>query len=522
MMEENLPTFINDQEEMVVNKTVKEMLIDSLINTQQMFLHNQNKKIVEQDKVNYKMTLKIHDEYKHANINEDLIKPNKYSDKLSFRSENKEKSEAAAENHEKDASLNEKEDDQIKINTNISLNTITKSSTITPKEFNLTKENDPSIVSTSLVKITNEEEKEIFSKIPEKYSLDNHDETTPKLDNLVLSLYRNQNHISFRKNKLVTPDWHPKWKLYRVISGHTGWVRCIDVDPTNQWFVTGSNDRVIKFWDLAKGKLKLSLTGHINTVRQVIISPRHPYLFSCGEDKLIKCWDLEQNKVVRHYHGHLSGVYSLSLHPILDVLISGGRDCVAKLWDIRSKQQIMNLEGHNNNLCSILSQEFEPQVITGSHDATIRLWDIRTAKCINTLTHHKKSIRSMTLHHEDYSFISGGCDNLKVWKFPEGKFLRNISGHNAIVNAVALNKDGVLVSGGDNGSLMFWDYKSGVNFQTVDTKVQPGSLSCEAGIFAIKFDQSSTRMITGECDKTIKMWKEDDECTPENFPLNFK
>lgn len=42
------------------------------------------------------------------------------------------------------------------------------------------------------------------------------------------------------------PQWHPPWKLCRVISGHIGWVRCVAVDPTNEWFCTGSADRVIK------------------------------------------------------------------------------------------------------------------------------------------------------------------------------------------------------------------------------------------------------------------------------------
>jgi pleiotropic regulator 1 len=115
----------------------------------------------------------------------------------------------------------------------------------------------------------------------------------------------------------------------------------------------------------------------------------------------------------------------------------------------------------------------------------------------------------------------GGSDNIKVWKCPEGRFLRNISGHNAIINSVALNKDGVLVSGADNGTLNFWDYRSGALFQQEESKVQSGSLSSEAGIFAIKFDKSSTRMITAECDKTIKMWKEDENATPENFPLKY-
>lgn len=32
-------------------------------------------------------------------------------------------------------------------------------------------------------------------------------------------------------------------------------------------YTTGAADRVIKIWDLASGKLKVSLTGHVSTVR---------------------------------------------------------------------------------------------------------------------------------------------------------------------------------------------------------------------------------------------------------------
>ena len=407
-------------------------------------------------------------------------------------------------------------------------------------------------------------------------------------------------HIMPRRHaqaNLPKPEWHAPWKMMRVISGHLGWVRCIAVDPTNEWFVTGSADRTIKVWDLASGTLKLTLTGHISTVRGLAVSARSPYLFSAGGDKMVKCWDLEYNKVIRHYHGHLSGVYSLSLHPTLDLLVTGGRDSVARVWDIRTKNNVHTLTGHTQTVSGLATQAHEPQVITGSMDSTIRLWDLVAGRASAVLTNHKKAVRAIGISPLEHTFVSASADNMKKWKNPEGRFLHNITGHNCIVHGVAINEDGVLASGGDTGNLHMWDYKTGHCFQvrrapfnmprvahplrasggwgrkgawrggvlrsrpcaspsrsgsllpsrallssslasfvpppclhilsrarpqTLETIAQPGSLDSERAIYACTFDQSGSRLITGEADKTIKMWKEDPEATEQSHPVNWE
>ncbi|CAD7701045.1 unnamed protein product [Ostreobium quekettii] len=324
-------------------------------------------------------------------------------------------------------------------------------------------------------------------------------------------------------SKWPKPVWHAPWKNYRVISSHLGWVRSIAFDPSNEWFTTGSSDRTIKIWETATGKLKLTLTGHIEQVTGLAVSPRHPYMFSCGLDKKVMCWDLEYNKVIRNYHGHLSGVYSLALHPALDILMSGGRDSVCRVWDMRTKLQIFCLTGHDNTVCSILSQATDPQVITGSHDCSIRLWDLRGNTTMSTLTYHKKSVRAMTLHPHEHAFASASADNIKKFRLPNGDFLHNmLQQQRTIVNAAAVNEDGVMVTGGDNGSLWFWDWTSGNSFQRENVIVQPGSLESEAGVFAMSFDATGSRLVTCEADKTIKMWKEDTEATPETHPVAFR
>eukprot|EP01126_Amoeba_proteus_P015890 TRINITY_DN1722_c0_g1_i1.p1 TRINITY_DN1722_c0_g1~~TRINITY_DN1722_c0_g1_i1.p1 ORF type:complete len:237 (-),score=56.38 TRINITY_DN1722_c0_g1_i1:267-977(-) len=224
--------------------------------------------------------------------------------------------------------------------------------------------------------------------------------------------------------------------------------------------------------------------------------------------------------MVRHYHGHLSGVYALGLHPKLDILVSGGRDSTARVWDIRTKEEVHVLKGHSNAVTCLGLQATNPQVVTGSEDTTVRLWDLGMGKPFSTLTNHKRGVRSLVIHSIEHSFASASPDNIKKWKFPNGEFFSNFSGHNAIINTISLNQDNVFVSGADNGTITMWDWTSGYPFQQLETIVQPGSLASEAGIFACGFDLSGSRFITCETDKTIKIYKEDEEATPESHPVD--
>ena len=71
----------------------------------------------------------------------------------------------------------------------------------------------------------------------------------------------------------------------------------------------------------------------------------------------------------------------------------------------------------------------------------------------------------------------------------------------------------------DNGSLYFWDWKTGYNFQRIQSTVQPGSIDSENGIFALTWDQSGSRLLTAEADKSIKIYKEDESAV--SYPTYY-
>lgn len=331
---------------------------------------------------------------------------------------------------------------------------------------------------------------------------------------------------------LPEPLDHAPWKLKKVIAGHTGWVRAISMDAaTNTWFATGSADRTIKIWDFPSGNLKLTLTGHISTVRALAVSDRYPYLFSGGEDRKVLCWDLEQNKVVRHFHGHFHGVYAAALHPRLDLLVTGSRDGSARVWDLRTKSTVHLLTGHRSTVSAVLTGECDPQVITGSQDTEIRLWDIRQGSTVIALTQHKKGIRALAAHPTDWCFVSGGADGARRYALPDAIYLqtydrtfsqkeeknsndsdgRELVLADSILDCLAINEDGVVFGGAEDGRMMFWDYGSGRCFQQEQAIPQPGSMDCEAGVLAATFDGTGMRLLTAEVDKTIKIWAQQED-----------
>lgn len=348
------------------------------------------------------------------------------------------------------------------------------------------------------------------------------DEPNRALVKKVFSNAGDEHSVMARQEQLISqrPGWHAPWRLMRVINGHVGWVRCVAVDPVdNSWFATGSNDTSIKIWDLASGKLKLTLSGHVMTVRDLAISERHPYMFSASEDKTVRCWDLEKNMAIRNYHGHLSGVHTVAVHPTLDLVVSAGRDSVVKLWDIRTRVPVMNLIGHKSPINRVRCLPVDPQVVSCATDANIRLWDITAGKSLKILTHHKRSVRDFALHPSEFSMASACTDDIRSWKLPEGALLTNFqSTSTGIINSLSVNHDDVLFAGGDDGTLSFYDYKSGHKYQSLLTTEIPGSLESERGILCSAFDQTGLRLITGETDKSIKIWKQDPDATPENAP----
>jgi WD domain, G-beta repeat len=102
---------------------------------------------------------------------------------------------------------------------------------------------------------------------------------------------------------LPTPYLTTRWglspppeTLFRVLTGHTGWVTAVAWSPDGTRLATASHDQQIRIWDPTTGHTHHTLTGHTDRVTAVAWSPDSTQIASAASDGTVLVHDLRRGK----------------------------------------------------------------------------------------------------------------------------------------------------------------------------------------------------------------------------------
>lgn len=89
----------------------------------------------------------------------------------------------------------------------------------------------------------------------------------------------------------------------RTMNGHKEWIRCIRYLTKHRgMIVSGSDDYMIKIWNVETGECLNTLRGHEDSVTCFELCDDK--LMSGSWDGTIKVWDLNRNECVKTLNGH--------------------------------------------------------------------------------------------------------------------------------------------------------------------------------------------------------------------------
>lgn len=291
-----------------------------------------------------------------------------------------------------------------------------------------------------------------------------------------------------------------------VLQGHTDRVMSVVFSSDGQVLASGSHDKTIKIWDLAKKEAR-TLQGREepSRVNAVAFSPDGKILVSGSDDQTVKLWNVVTGEQIFTFTGHKDKVYAVAFSPDGKTIASGSKDRTIKLWSTDTYKEIHSIQGHSDEiLCVGFSPDSKILASGGAgNDKTIKVWYLTEDKFL-TLKGNPDSfggMNSVAFSPNGKQIASGSSDKtIRIWQLPNGQQLQTLAGHTDDVCSVTFSPDGkILASGSRDKTVKLWQVDTGQEIRTFTAN--------DDAVYCVAFSpDGKTLAASGSGDKTIKLF----------------
>ncbi|DBA79590.1 TPA: hypothetical protein ACH3X1_008277 [Trebouxia sp. C0004] len=168
-------------------------------------------------------------------------------------------------------------------------------------------------------------------------------------------------------------------------------------------------------------------------------------------------------KATKSVPAHDGGCFTCAFDRSGTHMATGGADKVVKLWDPATGANTGSLRGMLDTILEVSFTADQKHLLAAGGDQALRMWDITSGRVRHTLTGHTGKVSSVDCSpSSSLRAVSSGTDRtIKVWDLNKGYCLRTIMCHSSC-NSVRCTRDEHLIcSGHFDGTLRFWDIRSG-------------------------------------------------------------
>ncbi|HIK29346.1 MAG: WD40 repeat domain-containing serine/threonine-protein kinase [Oscillatoriaceae bacterium SKW80] len=314
--------------------------------------------------------------------------------------------------------------------------------------------------------------------------------------------------------KDLTQETPTVWGCAQVLSGNSGRLRCVAINPDGEVVAAGGEDNTIKLWNLGIGNqpktLGNLLTQHSGWVNAIAFSPDGQILVTGSSDRNIKIWDMGTGKLIRTLGSLFADwgwVNALAISANGQFLVSGHGDKTVKIWNLKTGKHLCTLAAHAAWVETVAISADGKLIVSGSGDKTMKIWQLKTdgrisGALVETINAHTDTVKALAISPDGKIIASGSSDNtVKLWQVNANTNLQEIYTlmHSDWVSALAFSPDKqLLASGSRDGNIILWNPYIGQALSTLQHK---------APVNAVTFSANSQILASGGADGTVKIWR---------------
>ncbi|MBO7707671.1 MAG: protein kinase [Thermoguttaceae bacterium] len=250
-----------------------------------------------------------------------------------------------------------------------------------------------------------------------------------------------------------------------TMAGHKNDVTALYVTPDGEWSATGSFDSSFKIWRVRSGRCQRTCKGLSGAVNAIWIDSKHRFLLTQVQGNSLQVWSIDL------LCNHTSKIVA----PLMICMVSSSEEVSQRQNEMETRiaemktavaekryadavaafKKARKIDGWQN-----IRGSLNLPTLLGTRSAVTALDDAVPAAMFQA---HEDSISTVALSYDGKLAISSGKDQvIRLWRFPQGELVSEMTAHYDWVRSVDMTIDGhFAISGSWDKTIRVWDLTTG-------------------------------------------------------------